>query len=291
MAYWTDEEGRDQIKRARPDAKLFSYAFGGFNLVMRVDQPPFNDKRVRQALSMAIDRKALRDAVTKGEGEPDQVFTWTVKTWGFRKPSDLGDAAKYWTYDPKTAKQLLSAAGVTGPIETQLAHWDATVIGQGLVDIATLIESQWRDQGIANVKDVSQTFAQYATSTNVGNFDGMFVGPTGGGAFGTEPGIQMKSVLWSPAEGVKVPTTNNAHITDQRLSALIEKQLTQLKLEERKQTFKQIEELMEEEQYRIVLNTYGNHWFVDPSVQDIQMPIYAVNGSLAYVKTWWFDKV
>src|SRR5207248_1684688 len=50
VTYWHAEEERDQIKRARPDAKLFSYPFNGHNLVLRTDQPPFNDKRVRQAL-------------------------------------------------------------------------------------------------------------------------------------------------------------------------------------------------------------------------------------------------
>ena len=89
---------------------------------------------------------------------------------------------------------------------------------------------------------------------------------------------------------MKAPTTNNGHVNDTKLSALVDKQLTQLKLEERKQTFKQMEELMAEEQYRIILSTYGNHWFADPTVNDIQMPIFMVNGSLAYVKTWWFDQ-
>lgn len=291
VTYWHAEEERDQIKRARPDALVFPYNNTAFHLVPRSDQPPFNDKRVRQALSLAIDRKAIRQAVSKGEGEPDQTFSWVVKAWGFRKPSELGDAAKYWNYDPQTAKQLLSAAGVTLPIETNMYHWDATVIGQTLVDTATLIQSQWRSLGIANVKDVTQTFAQYSTSTNVGNFDGMYLGPTGGrGANSPDPGITMRSVFWSPPEGVKVPTTNNGHVNNPTLSALLDKQLAQLNLDERRQTFRQMEAITAEEQYDIVMSTYAITWFADPSVKDMQMPIFAVNGTVAYVKYWWFDK-
>ena len=113
VTYWHAADERDQLRQARPDAKLFQHQYAGYNVVMRTDQAPFKDERVRQALSMAIDRKALREATSKGEGEPDQAFSWTIKTWGFRKPAELGAAAKYWNLDVQTAKQLMSAAGVT----------------------------------------------------------------------------------------------------------------------------------------------------------------------------------
>lgn len=291
VTYWFAADDRDQIKRGRPDALAFGYPNTAFHLIPRSDQPPFNDKRVRQALSMAIDRKAIRAAVSEGEGEPDQTFSWVVKAWGFRKPSGLGDSAKYWNYDPQAAKQLLNAAGVSLPLETAMYHWDASVIGQNLVDTATLIQSQWKSLGIANVKDVQQTFGQYTTTTNVGNFDGIYLGPTGGrGANSPDPGISMKSYFWSPPEGVKVPTTNNGHVNNPSLSALLDKQLTQIKLDERKQTFRQMEELMAEEQYDIALSTYEITWFADPSVKDMQMPIFAVNGTIGYIKYWWLEK-
>ena len=110
VTYWHAAEERDQLAAARPKAKKFEHFYAGYNVHMRTDQAPFNDDRVRKALSMAIDRKALRDATGKGEGEDDQAFSWTVATWGFRKPSQLGDPAKYWKFDVQAAKQLLSAA-------------------------------------------------------------------------------------------------------------------------------------------------------------------------------------
>jgi ABC-type transport system substrate-binding protein len=96
MTYWFAPEERERVRQARPDAQMFKWLGAGpGTLYMRTDKPPFNDKRVRQALSMAIDRKALSQGTTGGEGEPDKEFTWTGVYWQFRKPKDMGAAAKY----------------------------------------------------------------------------------------------------------------------------------------------------------------------------------------------------
>lgn len=45
-------------------------AFATYLFAMRVDQPPFDDVRLRQALSMAVDRKLITDKVLGGWYEP-----------------------------------------------------------------------------------------------------------------------------------------------------------------------------------------------------------------------------
>ena len=50
----------------------FVNQFPGYMARPRVDMPPFNDKRVRQALSMATDRKQMNEATQKGRAEDDQ---------------------------------------------------------------------------------------------------------------------------------------------------------------------------------------------------------------------------
>jgi peptide/nickel transport system substrate-binding protein len=245
LTFWHSEELADEIKRNRPDAKVWPYQFAGHRIYMRTDQPPFNDKRLRQALSMAIDRKAIRDAVSKGQGEEDQIFSWANgPTFGFRKPRDLGASAKYWQHDVQAAKQLAAAAGFDKPIDTMMSHYDATVIGQPFIDTATLLQAQWRAAGIANVKDNTQPYAQYSSTTAVGNYEGM--GMVTGLQFPVM-GITMKNYFWSPPEGVRPPTPNQGRINDPQLSALLDKQLIQFNTEERRQTFKALEELMAEQ--------------------------------------------
>jgi glutathione transport system substrate-binding protein len=288
MTYWHGEEEHDQIKAARPDAKLWRWHKSGNWMIIRTDQPPFNDKRVRQALSMGINRKEIRDATAKGRGEDDQVFTFGVPVWGTRRPKDLGPAARYWEYNPAEAKKLLLAAGVGEPIDAPFLHWDAAVIGQAIVDEATLVQNHWRQAGLANMKDTVVTFAQSVSNVNTGNYEGMYLGPSGtflNPAFG----ITLRNTYAWPVGGQR-PLTNTGYIQNPELNELLDKQLTQLNLEERKKTIRQIEEIFAEEQYRIVLGSAYYNFFGDPSVKNMQVPILAWNGGIGYVKYWWFDR-
>ena len=291
MTYYFPPEQRDRIKKARPDAQFWTYLRGSDALYMHSDRPPFNDKRVRQALSMAIDRKALSQAVAQGEGEPDQTLSIAGVYWGFRRPKDLGAAAKYWNYDPQAAKQLLQAAGVSLPLKFEVLHWNATVVGQQFVDNITLIESQWRNAGIADVKDGEQTFGQQTQTTAIGNYqDAYWATNTIGYNPSPDIGTALKTSFSWPPEGIKgPPTLNTGYVNNPQLTDLVQKQLGQFNKDERQQTFRQIEDILAEEQYRIVGVTTSYNFFGDPSVKNMQTPVSASNGALPYVKYWWFD--
>ena len=71
--------------------------------------PPFNDVRVRRAISMAIDRQAVIEAVYL-RGEPTPAIAPGLTAWSL--PVDqLGEGAKYYQYNPKEARRLLAEAG------------------------------------------------------------------------------------------------------------------------------------------------------------------------------------
>jgi peptide/nickel transport system substrate-binding protein len=74
------------------------------HLTVNLDNPLLADKRVRQALSMAIDRKTIVGRLFANRFTP---------ALGFKHPSQFGyDASvKTWPYDPAAAKALLAAAG------------------------------------------------------------------------------------------------------------------------------------------------------------------------------------
>lgn len=71
---------------------------------MNAGQKPFDDRRVRQALMMAIDRKTVIDGAWSGLGTPiGSHYT----------PNDPGylDLTARWPYDPQKAKAMLADAG------------------------------------------------------------------------------------------------------------------------------------------------------------------------------------
>ncbi len=71
-------------------------------------QPPFDKVEVRKAIDMAIDKKAIMDAVFQGQGQvansPLPPFMW----------SSIDGSVTPVAYDPDKAKQMLADAGVTG---------------------------------------------------------------------------------------------------------------------------------------------------------------------------------
>jgi ABC-type transport system substrate-binding protein len=68
-------------------------------------EPRFADPRVRQAISMAVDRQAISDAIFSGTRTPADSFISPVVD-GYREGS-----CEFCTFDPDRANQLLDEAG------------------------------------------------------------------------------------------------------------------------------------------------------------------------------------
>src|SRR5260370_3489056 len=70
---------------------------------------PWHDKRLRQAVNAALDRKAINDAACLGYCPPAGVIVPRVMEFALQVPPHA--------YDPKRAKQLLSEAGYPNGID------------------------------------------------------------------------------------------------------------------------------------------------------------------------------
>jgi peptide/nickel transport system substrate-binding protein len=80
---------------------------------MRVDRPPLNDERVREALECAIDRDDLLNKTYFSEGVWNGPVPGSLSYWAL--PQD--ELRQTLKYDPEKSKQLLSAAGYGGGLE------------------------------------------------------------------------------------------------------------------------------------------------------------------------------
>jgi len=91
------------------------------DIMMNVSRPPFDNKKVRQAINHAVDRKRFVDTVLVGFGEP-WCQPFPHQSLGFSK--ELG--TKHCTFDLARAKQLLTEAGYPNGFESVLHISTAT---------------------------------------------------------------------------------------------------------------------------------------------------------------------
>lgn len=80
------------------------------------EQVPVNDKRVRQALNLALDKEAILKFVFAGQGVP--VPMYPLGSYGNAAGADA--TLTPYPYDPQKAKQLLAEAGYPNGFETKI---------------------------------------------------------------------------------------------------------------------------------------------------------------------------
>lgn len=141
-------------------------------LYMRLDQPPFNDRRVRQALSLALDRPALVQALGKGRGQTDLPIPAFLREYAL-PPDKLGEAGKLYTRDLQAAKQLLAAAGHADGLNTTLTY--TAQYGAAFVQAARLLTAQLKEAGVA-VAPNQVEYPAYLGGAFVGKFEGLAYG-------------------------------------------------------------------------------------------------------------------
>ncbi len=82
-------------------------------LAFNVTKKPFDDKRVRLAVTYAIDKDTILRDVYQGAGQPAKNFI-PPTIWSYN------DAVEPYAYDVDKAKELLKEAGLEGGFETDL---------------------------------------------------------------------------------------------------------------------------------------------------------------------------
>jgi len=168
---------KDTLKQKRPKLQTVEFPSPVMSHIsMRTDQKPFSDVRVRQAMSLAIDRKAIIEAVFEGVGAMNPAVPAALKEWSI--PFDkLGDGAKYYRHDPAEAKRLLAAAGYPNgfPGTMCFTTYGSTI----LVDSLQLVQKDLKAVGI-DVRIDQKEYGAYIATCFYGKFDSMTYGPQTG---------------------------------------------------------------------------------------------------------------
>jgi peptide/nickel transport system substrate-binding protein len=168
---------KDTLKQKRPRLQTVEFPSPVMSHIsMRADQKPFSDVRVRQAMSLAIDRNALIDAVFEGVGSMNPPVPAALREWSI--PFDkLGEGARYYKHDPAEAKKLLAAAGYANgfPGTMCFTTYGSTI----LVDSLQLVQKDLKAVGI-DVKIDQKEYGAYIATCFYGKFDSMTYGPQTG---------------------------------------------------------------------------------------------------------------
>ena len=175
-SWWSvRQEDLESVQKTHPQLHFQDFlSTVSHAIYMRTDQAPFNDVRVRRAISHAVDRQAIIDAVWI-KGEPTPAVSRGLAEWSPRI-DQLGAGAKYYQYDPKEARRLLAEAGMPKGFKTQMWTTAGTGAGRLVTDAAQLAQRYLKDVGI-EVEIKIQEYGAYMATTDKGKFDGMALAP------------------------------------------------------------------------------------------------------------------
>jgi peptide/nickel transport system substrate-binding protein len=209
-----------------------------WNLFIRADQAPFNDVRVRRAVSLAIDRQGLIDAVTV-RGAPSPAIAPGLAEWSL--PIDqLGEGAQYYQHNPQEARRLLAEAGFPKGLKTLL--YTTGGFGPDFLDAGQLIQRYLKDVGIEAELKIQEYGAYYATTVQ-GKFEGMGMGSS---TAALEPDIVLESYM---ADSPR----NMGYVNGPALTALVKEQRRTKDLQARKRIIDDIQRLVAAQQHRVNL--------------------------------------
>ncbi|HPV52147.1 MAG TPA: peptide-binding protein [Smithella sp.] len=154
----------------------FAYTYMGYNL----KNPLFADKRVRQAISYAINKDEIISGVLLNLGKPANG-PYKPGTWAYN------DQVKIYNYNPQKARELLSAAGWTTMNQDGILEKNGKpftfeiVVNQGnetRQKCAEIIQRQLKEVGISVKIRVLEWSAFVTDFINKRRFDAVILGWT-----------------------------------------------------------------------------------------------------------------
>jgi len=226
---WTS---RDALSAAAPELSWAKWPHSSvFWIFPKNSIPPTNNLKVRQAMSMAIDRKTISDTLY-----PPGFCSWEDfpmrKAWAgiytpFEELSEVGQMVR--TYDPVAAKALLAEAGYPNGFDTSI-QYHAVGGWAWAEDMLAMIKESWAEIGI-NL-DMRPVDAGTMSSLRYAPFGYDHILGVGGGSAEPFDNINGKYVCGAP--------WNRAVICDSYVDSMYDKIKVELDAEKRNPMLKEL---------------------------------------------------
>jgi peptide/nickel transport system substrate-binding protein len=223
-------------------------------LHMRTDMEPFNDKRVRQAVALLINRENLIQGLLEGKSDPgnDSPFAPVYPSTDTSVPQR--------TQDVEQAKQLLSEAGKSS-FSVELRGWR----GFEMPQYAELVQSDLKAAGIT----VSLNFTDGGTYYGDAVFGSS---PWLDSTFGlTEYGHRGVPNVYLGAPLKSDGTWNSAHFKNKEYDKLVDEYVAALDLQSQRASAKKIQEMLLDEVPIVFAYFYFYLTATKPQVAGVQV--------------------
>jgi peptide/nickel transport system substrate-binding protein len=276
--YMIPEEA-ESIRQTNPEMVMsLTWVLPNGHIYFRTDQKPFNDVRVRRAISLAIDRKAWNDAINQGKGCIEEgPVPCAMKDWKLLASKMDPAKAKYQVgYDPAEAKRLLAEAGYPNGFTTPMYHWPGYA-------------PPWRtyyDLAADNLAKIGvkvdfkpEEYGKYITTTYLGKFEGMAIGPQ-------LPGNEVDDWLYAGFHPEQ--PHNRSHVADAELNKMLAAQRREMDPKKRLALVHEIQKYLVDKAYYVYLPGVPQYITHAPQVKGFT---YHDGFSLGYrVMFTWLEK-
>jgi ABC-type transport system substrate-binding protein len=241
---------------------------------------PFLDIRVRQAISMAIDRELLSKAIWDGQTEqvihvPAYMGKWSLKVQNLEPR-----VQQYYKYNPGEARKLLDAAGASN-LQLKLT-WANSFGTPQFTKQAETIASFLNAVGVKTslvVVDYNKDWIGGGKGLRTGNYapDTVLLALQA-------PYTDADEFLFNFFDSKS--TTNSEKLSDPTYDSMIERERTLVNEDERLQAVREISRYLAEKLYFVpTVGTY-NWTFVQDRVQNYQYSSTVGRATETYSKLW-----
>jgi peptide/nickel transport system substrate-binding protein len=254
--------------RLRDDPKYqpFTFSAGNFSCVgINCQSPPWDNKKARQALLYAVDRLRWANTMQRGMEFPSTL------PWPKTSPAYDDAKANAYQFDLDKAKSMLQAAGVTGPVAGEVIMQNSSA---ELTQFGQVLQSDFAKLGITLTLKPQDT-ASYLEIVNNWKYQGFWLG---GGSF-----AQLDPATGFTKSRALSVTGNSSAFTNPANAAAVEllgRATTEPDQTKRKQLYSDLNDMLLDEVYIMVMSPTVNRLMATQKVQNIGATLHSA-------QKWW----